>query len=163
MEASKRQYYEMVLADLEAQKRELELSILLLRRRLGVAEGVDMPPLPELSGALAPGEIPADAFAGMSIGEAAKKFLRLKKQRQSTAQIVSALEKGGLAHDSENFTATVSSVLSREARRGDGIVRVARGEWSLGEWESDSRLKRPARDPLAAPPTAIVTEIIPDA
>ena len=71
--------------------------------------------------------IPDDAFFGLSIGEAAKKYLMMVKKKQSVREIADALDRGGLPHTSSNFVATVGTMMNRTAQELD-LVRVGRGE-----------------------------------
>jgi hypothetical protein len=66
----------------------------------------------------------------MSIAEAAKKFLVMKKRMQTTQDIADALEKGGMTHTSGNWGNTVGSVLNRN----NDFVRIKRGTWGLVSW-----------------------------
>src|SRR5438477_13138557 len=48
-------------------------------------------------------EISHDSFFGMTIADAAKKYLGMVKATKSTAVIAEALERGGLKHSSKSF------------------------------------------------------------
>jgi hypothetical protein len=165
MEEEQRRHYEAVLHDLLARRRELDATIAVLRRAIDDGEVRPGEPrgecgAPEPGGGLA--SPPAtDAFFGMSIADAARKYLRLRKRKAATAELAQALEQGGLTHASENFVATVSAILSRESRRAGEIVKVARGEWGLSEWYPGLRQKRP----LPAPPREVYDPLppLPDA
>jgi hypothetical protein len=76
-------------------------------------------------------EIQQDTFFGMSIAEAAKKYLNMSgKKPQSTDGITDALGRGGL-----NVTRdSVGTILVRVANQDGDIVRVGRGIWGLLEW-----------------------------
>ena len=79
-------------------------------------------------------EIEPDSFFGMSILDAAKKFLAMKKKPQTTADVATALEQGGMTHSSGNWGNTVGSVLNRSDASGGEIVKVKRGIWGLAAW-----------------------------
>lgn len=75
-------------------------------------------------------EVRHDTFFGMTIGDAARKYLTMTKITKSTADIATALEQGGLKHSSQNFTTTVRSVLGQR----DEFTRVGNRDWGLAEW-----------------------------
>jgi len=83
--------------------------------------------------ALHGGEVPAGAFHGKSIPEAAKLYLSLVKQKKSTREIAEALVKGGMESNSKNFEITVAGGLYRVLKTTGEIVRV-KGAWGLAEW-----------------------------
>lgn len=123
--------YEAVLADLRARRAALDASIAGIEQMLGlpasgIPSGGSSKP-PELS------IIEKDTFFGLSIVEAARKYLLMKKRPQNTKDIVQALETGGLTHTSKNFVNTVFSVLKRQERQVGDIIRVKR-DWGLAEW-----------------------------
>jgi hypothetical protein len=120
--------YAAVLADLEARRNALDAAIAAVRLIAGQA------PLPTV---VAPSdqpkldvhEIPTDAFHGMSIADATRKYLAAVRRKQSTRQIAEALETGGLHSTAKNFTTTVYTVLERQS----DIVRVGK-DWGLASW-----------------------------
>jgi hypothetical protein len=120
--------YAAVLADLEARRDALDAAIAAIR--LFAGQG----PVPAAGGA-APSakfdthEIPTDAFHGMSIADATRKYLAAVKRKQSTRQIKESLLAGGLHSTSKNFTTTLYSVLERQ----EDIVRVGK-DWGLASW-----------------------------
>ncbi len=128
--------YAAVLADLEAKKAQIESAIEAIR---GLAGGG----LPSAAGESAgrtksnpaTSEIALDTFFGLSIPEAAKKFLAMRKRPATTPEIVEALTRGGQQNaSSENFPVTVGAIINRAYRNGAGIMRVSRGVWGLAEW-----------------------------
>jgi hypothetical protein len=80
-----------------------------------------------------PSAFRADAFFGMTIVEAAKKYLRAMKKPQTTAQITSALQGGGYLFGSTNAVNTVGAVLHRANNKGD-VLKVGKGSYGLPEW-----------------------------
>lgn len=127
--------YAAVLADLEAKRAQLDNAIAGIRVMLGLPSGplVGSASLPQPAASAA--EIASDAFFGLSIPDAAKKFLAMRKRTATTPEIVDGLKRGGQQNAaSENFANTVGSVLARVYSSGAGIVRVARGTWGLAEW-----------------------------
>jgi hypothetical protein len=120
--------YEAVLADLEAKKAEIERAIATIRAVMGIqsAGGDPIPPGPRGGG---PTPQPG-AFLGMSIPEAAKKYLQTSRTKSSTKDIMAALEAGGLP---PSKYATVYGVLRRREEMVGDIVNMS-GDWALAEW-----------------------------
>src|ERR1700737_3539715 len=76
-------------------------------------------------------EIQPDTFYGMSIAEAAKKFLTMSGRKpQTTDAITDALARGGLSANRDS----VGTILVRIANQEGDIVRVGRGLWGLLDW-----------------------------
>jgi hypothetical protein len=84
----------------------------------------------------------AGAFLGMSIADAAKKLLLVRKQAMGNADIAAALKQGGLVMsantDPQNM---VGSILTRRFEKVGDIVRVGRGIWGLKEWYPNRSFK----------------------
>lgn len=83
--------------------------------------------------------IPPDAFFGISIVEATKKFLSMQKRPKSTLEIKDALESGGYNHTSKNFYATIFSGLSRENNKPTGSIVKVNDLWGLADWYPNRR------------------------
>jgi hypothetical protein len=112
--------YDAVLADLKSRKAELEAAITAIEKITGQVSGSTPP-----SGGTGP-----HAFLGMSIPEATKAHLAATRRKQSTQDIMTALEAGGLPPSKYS---TVYAVLRRrEAQVGD-IINM-KGDWALSEW-----------------------------
>lgn len=140
MEGEQQFAIEPVIADLEAKKALIEntiqtlkalyaaggetpLSVILGAQVTGGSLTTDRP-------AIEPEKISNSAFFGMrSVGEAAKKFLNLVKRKQTTKQIVDALERGGFPHQSKYLYGTVYNALQRDGE----IIRIG-SEWAIGSW-----------------------------
>lgn len=129
--------YVAVLADLEAKRSQIDAAIAGISVMLGQAA----PPASigaqgaagNSGGATA--EIQPDSFFSLSIPDAAKKYLGMRKRTATTPEIVEALRRGGQQNaGSENYSITVGTVLNRAYTNGTGIVRVSRGTWGLAEW-----------------------------
>jgi hypothetical protein len=131
--------YEAVIADLEAKRTTIDTAITSLRAAMMAANqgGASVAAKP-----IDPASIPDDTFFGLSIGEAAKKYLTIVKRKQSVKEIADALDRGGLPHTSVNFVNTVSTMMNRAgADPASGLVRVGRGEWGLAAWYGSRRPK----------------------
>ncbi len=124
------------LAELEAQRAQLDLMIAGVRQRLGqpVAEGEQAPAaLPgQLTSAPQTGRIRQDEFFRMKIPDAIKKYLHIMKQPQTPKTIEEALKTGGLLTNSKDFYATLSTALKR-LKEADVVVNTTNG-WGLAEW-----------------------------
>lgn len=129
--------YEAVLADLEAKRSELDSAIAVIKRLLGqstVGHG-EAREKQQQSDKLTP-----TAFFGMSVGDAAKRYLSIVKEPKSTPDIAEALQAHGIKTVAKNFTITVFSALERREESGD-FVRPKRGLWGLKEWYPGARTK----------------------
>jgi hypothetical protein len=124
--------------DWAAALEDIETRILKLQ---GLADGIrEMlaaggSPLP--TGGGQGGGIRPDAFLKMSIPDATKKHLEAIRQKQSTQEIIDALQKGGLPPSKYN---TVYSILSRRASQVGDIINM-KGDWALAEWYPNHRPK----------------------
>ena len=86
--------------------------------------------------------IPSDAFFGMSISNAAQKYMNMRKKPATTPEIAEALEQGGFPHQSGNFANTIHSVLTRNSAGTAPIfAKVKRGVWGLRAWYPNFRPK----------------------
>lgn len=132
--------YEAVLRDLRAKRDALNATIAMIESvRGGVPGGLATPPIstarveePRQSG----GAIDAGAFFGMTIYEATKKLLQIKRRQLTNPEIVEGLRAGGLVLGSKDAANTVGSVLNRAEAEGE-IVRLSPGrggKWGLTEW-----------------------------
>jgi len=147
--------YEAVLADLQAKRATIDLAISAVTQlvQAGAQVAVGGAALAGAGKPVDPGSIPDDAFFGLSIGEAAKKYLLMVKRKQSVKEIADALDRGGLPHTSSNFVNTVGTMINRAAANDPELVRVGRGEWGLAAWygnrrpkpEAPKKAKRPKR------------------
>jgi hypothetical protein len=125
---------EVALADLKARRAKLDNAIeaiegLLGRPSTGGGGNTSTPvETPSRGAALA-----EDAFFGMSIQDAARKYLKMVKKPQSAAEIAKALEAGGMTHQSKYLPNTVRTTLIRIANNGGDLVQVKK-DWALAEW-----------------------------
>lgn len=133
--------YAAFLADMETKRAMLDQAIASLKAVMaagaltvnvsgdlgGLADGVPLV-------ALHNGDIPAGAFLGKSIPEAAKLYLSIVKRKQTSREIAEALKKYGIETTSKNFNGLVHSILDRARKLGSGIVKLDRSYWGLAEW-----------------------------
>jgi len=126
--------YDAVLADLRAQRDKIDQTIAVLTSLRGGSSVL----VAAVSAPLSTGEGPvvetAGMFLGMSITDATKKLLALRKRTMGNADIARELQAGGLAMNSKDPINTVGSVLTRRFHEVGDVVKVGRGIWGLKEW-----------------------------
>lgn len=139
--------YEAVLADLRARRAQLDDAIRTLEGLRGVIAGGQATQAPVVAATAKAATPPARAYGGgsdgdtgespylgMTIPDATKALLQSKRRQMQTADIVAALEAGGLILTSCDKNNTVGSVLLRRFYVVGDIVRINRGVWGLQEW-----------------------------
>jgi len=122
--------YETVIQDLKQKRDQLTATIDMLEAIRGTVTTV----LPAgFSAAQQPApaelEIRRDSFFGMTLPEAARKYLTMVKTTKSNPDLCAALLAGGFKTSSGNFSEVVRSTL----QRNKDFVKV-NGEWGLAEW-----------------------------
>ena len=127
--------YVAVLADLKAKREAIDKTIAGVEQMLGQAPSGMVSTIP----VGASEDIKDDSFFGMSIAEATKKLLSMKKKPLSTQDIADILIRGGMTHSSEKFANTVGAGLNRLDKNDGGIVNISRGKWGLAEWYPGKR------------------------
>lgn len=130
--------YAAILADLEAKKGSLEVAIASVRAAIAAGSlgqsGDGATFAPGFSSALG-GEVPAGAFLGKSIPDAAKLYLEIVKKKQTSKEIADALLKGGMETASKTFPAIVHAILDRARKaKNPAIVKLDRSHWGLTGW-----------------------------
>ena len=123
------------LADVEARIAKLQIMAESIREFMAAGNLSPLPGGPGGGG----GGIRPDAFLKMSIPEATKKLLEMTRVKQSTQEVMDALEKGGLPPSKYN---TVYSILSRRATQVGDIINM-KGDWALAEWYPNYRKGKP--------------------
>ena len=134
--------YAAVLADLEAKKAQIEQAIAVISAlaRGGMPAGVanvsaSISPQPPSTSSGSSQEIQSDTFFGLSILDAAKKYLAMRKRPLSAGEIVDALRAGGQINaQNDTFGNTLGATLSRSDAGSGSVVRVGRGKYGLREW-----------------------------
>lgn len=121
--------YKVVLADLEAKKTALEATINGMRQWLGL--GGHAGGSASTSAIL---KIDKSSFSKMSLSEAIESYLRRVNEMKTTAEIVKALEDGGIVHASADFRKTVSTTLNQKCRDKDSEITKVRNQWGLSSW-----------------------------
>jgi hypothetical protein len=136
--------YAIVLADLRAKRDQIDQAIQAIESVRGAGSPVQAP---------LPSNVPpegsahdAGVFLGLSIAEATKKLLSMRKQAMNNADIATALQKGGVVMNSNTDPQNiVGSVLTRRFDKIGDIVRVGRGIWGLKEWYPNRSFKPTTR------------------
>ncbi len=129
-----------LLAQLEAERAELDVTITQLRRRLGLSPSNGDSPRPLVPSdpnagrdtAVVVGRVRPDEFFRLSISDAIMKYIGIMKQPQNPMAIVNGLKAGGVLTNAKNFYANVNTELKRMKAR-DLIVNTPSG-WGLSEW-----------------------------
>jgi DNA-directed RNA polymerase delta subunit len=123
--------YAAVLADLYAKRDEIESAINTILFLQG--SGSSAAPSGVANGGARPvraGVIPSNAFFGMSLVDAAKKYIELSQAKRTLPQIVKGLEEGGMPPQKRD---TVYAALRRRESMVGDIQKVGE-EWGLKDW-----------------------------
>lgn len=131
--------YAAIIADLEAKKSAIEATIATLRSAmslgmLGVGSDVPMGGSSSASSSIYGNEVPAGAFLGKSIPEAARIYLEIVKKKQTSREIAEALQKGGMESTSGNFIGIVHAVLDRARKAKNASIVKLGTQWGLAGW-----------------------------
>lgn len=128
--------YAIVLADLREKRAQIDQAIEAIEAlQSGMIGAVSLAPQGRSRGIDSARAAPeSGALLGISIADAARKVLEAKRNKATTAEIVSALEAGGVELTSADKNNTVGSLLLRRFYNVGDIVRVNRGVWGLQEW-----------------------------
>lgn len=120
--------FDGMIAALEAKVSALQEAILAIKKAKDAMGGLSTPS----ARIIGPTDIHPDTFTGMTIAEAAEKYLRMVgRPARPTESLVDALLKGGLQRVAP---ASVSSILVRVHNAEGPVVRVQKGMWGLAEW-----------------------------
>ncbi len=147
--------YEAVLADLRSKRDKIDQAIAALEATLGSQSAVsaaagapaqDGPSVADTSDG--PG-----AFLGMSITDATKKLLLMRRRPLSNSEIASQLRKGGMVMSSADPNNVIGSIITRRFNQVGDIVRVDRGIWGLKEWYPNRTFKTAAKSDAKNGPT----------
>jgi hypothetical protein len=138
------------LADLEEKKVGIEQMIRYTKQILGMSVAASTPETAARETNGGSTETPAvelgdSPFLGMSVPDAVRKYLRSVKRKQSTTEIVEALERGGFQHVSQNFWKTVYTTLNRVWETQGDIVQVDGSNWALAEWFPGRKFEKPKK------------------
>jgi hypothetical protein len=134
--------YAAVLADLRARRLKLDEAITLIEslrgdRAQGTAVETKQDHPSDESTVDESGQ-----FLGMTVVDASKKLLAMRRRTIGTQEIAAAIQRGGLVMQSAEPANTVGSILTRRFYQVGDIVRVSRGMWGLREWYPHTSFKR---------------------
>ena len=135
--ADKSNAYAVVIADLKRQRDDIDAMIAQLEAMAdGSAARPDAAGLTRAQDAIERQDQPLkeNPYLGMSIVDATKELLALKRKPMKPAEIVDHLEAGGIVLGGPNKSNTVGSILNRRQKNVGDIVSVKRGTWGLKEW-----------------------------
>jgi hypothetical protein len=133
--------YESVINDLLAKRAQIDQTIALLTElRGGGGSAAPMAQTAE-NGIIET----AGMFLGMSIADATKKLLAMRKQTLGNVEITRELQAGGMALGSKDPVNTVGAVLTRRFNEVGDVVKVGRGIWGLKEWYPGRSFKPASR------------------
>lgn len=123
--------YEAVINDLEAKIASLQMTVDNLKNVRGMTSALTavsaiQPTTPRLNQTA---EFGHDAFFGMTVADAARKYLSAIKKTATISSICDALIAGGWKTSAKNVTENVRTILSRTP----DFVRIS-GEFGLAEW-----------------------------
>ena len=128
-ESEPQDHYEKVLADLRAKRDQFDQAITVIEAiRSGGSAPSSQPASP--AGIVET----AGMFLGMSIVDATKKLLAMRKRTMGNVEIARELASGGLVLTSKEPVNTIGSVITRRFNEVGDIVKVGRGIWGLKEW-----------------------------
>ena len=141
--------YDAVLADLRAKRDQIDQTIALLSNlRAGspafVASQISVANDQE-QGIVET----AGMYLGMSIVDAAKKLLALRKRTMTNSEILNEIKAGGLVLTGADPLNVVGSVMTRRFNQVGDVVRVGRGTWGLKEWYPGRNFKPAVKNPAA--------------
>lgn len=143
--------YEAVLADLRAKRDQIDQTITVLTNLRAGAAHAPLTPSPVASAQSSDSGIieTAGMFLGMSIVDATKKLLAMRKQTMGNVDIARELQAGGLAFSGADPANVVGSVLTRRFMNVGDVVKIGRGIWGLKEWYPGRTFKPASK---ASPP-----------
>lgn len=153
--------YDAAIADLENRIQYFQTMLDGMKQLRSQIAGAPLPTPVSATRSPNDAEILHDSFFGMTIGDAASKYLKMAKATKSTGDIAAALERGGLKHSSKDFNTTVRSVLGGR----EDFIRV-NGDWGLTEWypamRREKRAKQKAEEKASVPPAQTADPEVPN-
>lgn len=152
-------HYAAVLADLYQQRDKIGQAIAVLEALRGGSPSPHAAPQTSSSQNDAPAPRGGD-FLGMTIVDATRKLLSMRREAMGNAAILADLKRGGLVLTSSDPMNVVNSVLTRRFNQVGDVVRVARGVWGLQEWYPNRSFKPKASKTDAPNPTQDLDEAI---
>lgn len=137
-EASLSDPYAAVLADLQIRRDQIDQAILAIEQIRG-KDGASASTSSKTKGSNATVDL-----LGMSIVDAAKKLLAIKRTALKNNDLAVLFKEGGLMLNSKDWVNTIGAVLSRRANEVGDIVKIDRGTWGLKDWYPNRSFKKEA-------------------
>lgn len=132
--------YDAVLLDLRAKRDQINQAIAAIEALRGNA------PASAAVRAAEPAIVEtAGMYLGMSIVDATKKLLALRKETLGNVEIARAIQAGGLVLTGADPVNVVGSVLTRRFNQVGDVVKMGRGIWGLKEWYPGRNFKPPMK------------------
>jgi hypothetical protein len=126
--------YAAVLADLREQRARLDAAIRALEAVMAAPKAPTQVPIPLPAAPASPALAPD--FQGMTVHEAALRYLQSKGVGQRTTQILQALQSGGVALTGKSPINSLGAILNGNLKRHGQIVKLKRGVWGLSAWKT---------------------------
>jgi hypothetical protein len=136
--------YDLVLADLIAQRDKLNAAIEAIQAIKGGAPIATSETIRHTNGSGSV-KIESDSFFGLTVLEATKKYLAMAKRPQKAVTITEALRQGGYHFSAASPVATVGALLRRDDNADGEIVKLPDGTFGLASWYK-TRPKRGRQD-----------------
>jgi len=133
-----------VLAHMKARLAALQASIAHYEAFLGQRSFEAAPDSGQVAPAESRDQLGPGVFHGLSISEAARKFLEITKKKQKVRAICDALQQGGIESSSKNFYNNVYTTLGRTK----DFIQIGK-YWALAEWHP-TRATAPPKPPKKA-------------
>jgi hypothetical protein len=130
--------YEAVLADMKSKIAQLQQAVATIEA-IRAGQPMSNQEVSPSTPTSANTQILPGMFHGMSILEASKQLLAMRKKPLGTPEITEGIIAGGVVFSTATPGNTVGSVLHREANKpgGGSVVSVGRGTWGLPAWYSN--------------------------
>lgn len=125
--------YQAVLDDLLARRKELDSAIAAIERIAGLESSGDGASV-RIGARGVEQAIRSDEFFGMSVPDAIKKYLDIRKRPQSPSEITKGLKDGGFVTRAKDFSLSVATTLRRLKKRGEVVHLSEKRQWGLAAW-----------------------------
>jgi len=122
-----------LLAELERELTELQTTIAVLKRRVGV-QGSGPSTVNGAANHDDSARVAHDKpYLGMNILEASRKYLQRIREPKAPSEIAEALKSGGVHSRSDDFNGIVRTTLFKRGHEV-GIEKFGKGKWGLQDW-----------------------------
>lgn len=125
--------YETVLADLHRRREQIDSAIAAVEAMIAGGPTAISSAANARAG-VSDAAVKSGDFLGMTISDAARKLLEMRKKPLTTKEIMESIVAGGVHLTSQAPMNTVATVL----RRQTDIINVGRGTWGLAGWYPNS-------------------------